>query len=172
MDSAFEHTTTNSKFRLQALFVERLLTETSTAKVADATVNRMLWSLKVHSIFSLKFLCSMKLLFLHYSYFLILKLDTSKIRKSSVPFLLANNLGSEEPINLLIISMEKEIERRSVIDVLRNMDVGDTEIFPIIQKTSVNNTLSSRLYIEKAKGMSWTTRTDVENGIFKVTRTA
>jgi hypothetical protein len=32
--------------------------------------------------------------------------------------------------------------------------------------------LSSRLYIEKAKGMSWTTRTDVENGIFKVTRTA
>ena len=51
MDSAFEHTTTNSKFRLQALFVERLLTETSTAKVADATVNRMLWSLKVHSIF-------------------------------------------------------------------------------------------------------------------------
>jgi hypothetical protein len=38
--------------------------------------------------------------------------------------------------------MEKEIERRSVIDVLRNMDVGDTEIFPIIQKTSVNNTLS------------------------------
>ena len=68
--------------------------------------------------------------------------------------------------------MEKEIERRSVIDVLRNMDVGDTEIFPIIQKTSVNNILSSRLYIEKAKGMSWTTRTDVENGIFKVTRTA
>jgi hypothetical protein len=51
MDSAFEHTTANSKFRLQVLFVERLLKETSTAKVADATVNRMLWSLKVHSIF-------------------------------------------------------------------------------------------------------------------------
>lgn len=51
MDSAFEHITTNSKIRLQALLVERLLKETSTAKVADATVNRVLWSLKVHSIF-------------------------------------------------------------------------------------------------------------------------
>lgn len=30
--------------------------------------------------------------------------------------------------------MEKEIERRGVIDVLRNMDVGAIEVFPIIQK--------------------------------------
>jgi hypothetical protein len=51
MDSAFEHTTTNSKIRLQSLFVERLLKETSTAKVADAIVSRLLWSLKDHSIF-------------------------------------------------------------------------------------------------------------------------
>ena len=36
---------------LTVWFVGRLLKETSTAKVADATVNRMLWSLKVHSIF-------------------------------------------------------------------------------------------------------------------------
>lgn len=68
--------------------------------------------------------------------------------------------------------MEKEIERRSVIDVLRNMDVGDTEIFPIAQKTSVNNTLSSRLYKEKAEGMIWKTKTNVGEMIFLVTRTA
>ena len=30
--------------------------------------------------------------------------------------------------------MEKEIERRSIINVLRNMDVGAIEVFPIIQK--------------------------------------
>lgn len=68
--------------------------------------------------------------------------------------------------------MEQEIQRRNVINVLRNMDVGITEEFPIAQKTSVSNTLNSRLYPEKAKGMSWTTKTDVQNGIFKVTRIA
>ncbi len=66
--------------------------------------------------------------------------------------------------------MEKDIQRRNVIDVLRNMDVGAIEVFPLIQKTSVSNTLNFRLYKEKAKGMSWKTKSDVENGIFKVTR--
>lgn len=68
--------------------------------------------------------------------------------------------------------MEKEIQKRNVINVLRNMDVGKTEAFPIVQKTSVNYTLNSRLYPEKAKGMLWTTKTDVKNGIFEVTRIA
>lgn len=68
--------------------------------------------------------------------------------------------------------MEKEIERRNVIDVLRNMDVGDTEIFPITQKTSVTNTLNARLYKEKAEGMAWKTKSDVKNMQFLVTRTA
>lgn len=68
--------------------------------------------------------------------------------------------------------MEKEIERRNVIDVLRNMDVGDTEIFPITQKTSVSNTLSFRLYKEKANGMVWKTKSNVEEMAFLVTRIA
>ncbi|MEW9603236.1 hypothetical protein [Bacteroides sp. L008] len=68
--------------------------------------------------------------------------------------------------------MEKEIERRNVIDVLRNMDVGDTEIFPITQKTSVSNTLSFRLYKEKANGMVWKTKSNVEEMTFLVTRIA
>lgn len=67
--------------------------------------------------------------------------------------------------------MEKEIQKRSVIDVLRNMDVGDTEVFPLIQKTSVANTLSARLYKEKSEGMSWKTKSDVEKMIYLVTRT-
>lgn len=68
--------------------------------------------------------------------------------------------------------MEKEIQKRNVINVLRNMDVGDTEIFPITQKTSVSNTLSFRLYKEKAEGMAWKTKSNVEEMIFLVTRTA
>lgn len=68
--------------------------------------------------------------------------------------------------------MEKEIERRNVIDVLRNMDVGDTEIFPLTQKTSVSNTLSFRLYKEKAKGMVWKTKSNFKEMTFLVTRTA
>lgn len=70
------------------------------------------------------------------------------------------------------MDMEKEIQKRNVINVLRNMDVGDVEVFPLTQKTSVANTLNARLYKEKAEGMSWKTRSDVERMQFKVTRTA
>ena len=68
--------------------------------------------------------------------------------------------------------MEKEIERRSIINVLRNMDVGAIEVFPIIQKTSVSYTLYARLYKEKAEGMAWKTKSDVKNMQFIVTRIA
>ena len=68
--------------------------------------------------------------------------------------------------------MEKEIERRSIINVLRNMDVGAIEVFPIIQKTSVTYTLNSRLYKEKAEVMVWKTKSDVKNMQFIVTRIA
>ena len=73
---------------------------------------------------------------------------------------------------LKLISMEKEIERRSIINVLRNMDVGAIEVFPIIQKTSVTYTLNARLYKEKAEGMVWKTKSDVKNMQFIVTRIA
>ena len=68
--------------------------------------------------------------------------------------------------------MEKEIERRSIINVLRNMDVGAIEVFPIIQKTSVTYTLNARPYKEKAEGMAWKTKSDVKNMQFIVTRIA
>ena len=59
--------------------------------------------------------------------------------------------------------MEKDIQRRKVIDVLRSMDVGAIEVFPIVQKPSVTNTLNARLYKEKAEGMAWKTKSDVKN---------
>ena len=59
--------------------------------------------------------------------------------------------------------MEKDIQRRNVIDVLRSMDV---------QKPSVTNTLNARLYKEKAEGMAWKTKSDVKNMQFIVTRIA
>ena len=55
--------------------------------------------------------------------------------------------------------MEKEIERRSIINVLRNMDVGAIEVFPIIQKTSVTYTLNATALLKKKlKGMVWKTK--------------
>ena len=68
--------------------------------------------------------------------------------------------------------MERENQKLNVINVLRNMDVGDTEVFPLIQKTSVNNTLNARLYKEKAQGMAWKTKSDVDKMTFSVIRTA
>ena len=68
--------------------------------------------------------------------------------------------------------MEKDIQRRNVIDVLRSMDVGAIEVFPIVQKPSVTNTLNARLYKEKAEGMAWKTKSDVKNMQFIVTRIA
>ena len=58
--------------------------------------------------------------------------------------------------------MEKDIQRRNVIDVLRSM----------VQKPSVTNTLNARLYKEKAEGMAWKTKSDVKNMQFIVTRIA
>ena len=68
--------------------------------------------------------------------------------------------------------MEKDIQRRNVIDVLRSMDVGAIEVFPIVQIPSVTNTLNARLYKEKAEGMAWKTKSDVKNMQFIVTRIA
>ena len=62
--------------------------------------------------------------------------------------------------------------RHDVLNVLRNMDVGAIEVFPIIQKTSVTYTLNARLYKEKAEGMVWKTKSDVKNMQFIVTRIA
>lgn len=45
--------------------------------------------------------------------------------------------------NLKLDCMEKDIQRRNVIDVLRSMDVGAIEVFPIVQKPSVTNTIIS-----------------------------
>ena len=60
--------------------------------------------------------------------------------------------------------MEKEIQKRSIINVLRNMDVGDEEVFPITQKTSVVFTLNQRLYKEKGEG----TQQALEGSTFEI----
>lgn len=66
--------------------------------------------------------------------------------------------------------MEEVTERRKVINILREMKVGDKEVFPLVQKTSVLNTISNRLYKERAKGMSWSTKTKKDNMTYIVTR--
>ena len=68
--------------------------------------------------------------------------------------------------------MEKDIQRRNVIDVLRSMDVGAIEVFPIVQKPSVTNTLNARLYKEKAVGLACITKSVVLFFLFIVTRIA
>lgn len=66
--------------------------------------------------------------------------------------------------------MEEVTERRKVITILREMKVGDREVFPLEQKTSVLNTISNRLYKERANGMSWSTKTNKDNMTYVVTR--
>lgn len=66
--------------------------------------------------------------------------------------------------------MEEVTERRKVINTLREMKVGDKEVFSIMQKTSVLNTISNRLYKERANGMTWSTKINRNNMTYVVTR--
>lgn len=66
--------------------------------------------------------------------------------------------------------MEEVTERRKVINTLREMEVGDIEVFSILQKTTILNTISGRLCKERAKGMSWSTRANNDSMTYVVTR--
>lgn len=66
--------------------------------------------------------------------------------------------------------MVKEIEKRPVISTLRNMEVGDKEVFPIEQSVTVSNTITSRLLKERKEGMSWKKSTNVMESVVTVER--
>lgn len=61
-------------------------------------------------------------------------------------------------------------EKKPVISTLRAMEVGEIQIFPIIQKTTIVNTISERLYLERQLGKQWSCSSDRERGIVSVRR--
>lgn len=63
------------------------------------------------------------------------------------------------------------MEKRPISDVLRGMEVGAEELFPIEQLNSINAAKNSTLVIDRAKGMNWSVKRDLEHGCVKVTRT-
>ena len=63
------------------------------------------------------------------------------------------------------------MEKRPISNVLRGMEVGAEELFPIEQLNSINAAKNSTLVIDRAKGMIWSVKRDLENGCVKVTRT-
>lgn len=62
------------------------------------------------------------------------------------------------------------IPKKPVTSTLRAMKVNEEEVFSILQRITIMNTLASRLDAERAAGMSWTYRTDRESGIVTVKR--
>lgn len=62
------------------------------------------------------------------------------------------------------------MERREIISTLRAMEVGQIELFPLVQKTSVLNTISERLYMERELGCKWSVQTNRNAGTLAVTR--
>lgn len=64
---------------------------------------------------------------------------------------------------------EKEI---SVIDQLRQMDVGEILEFPAGRSPYLRNLVSQRLIDERLEGQSWTVNLCMEKGVTTVTRTA
>lgn len=69
--------------------------------------------------------------------------------------------------------METTIEKEmTVIDQLRQMDVGQSLEFPAGRSPYLRNLVSQRLIDERLNGQAWTVNLDMENGITIVTRTA
>lgn len=63
-----------------------------------------------------------------------------------------------------------EISKKPVTSTLRSMKVNEEVIFTILQRTTILNTISLRLYSERTLGMSWTCRTDRDAGTITVKR--
>ena len=66
-------------------------------------------------------------------------------------------------------TLEKEV---SVIDQLRQMDVGQMLEFPAGRSPYLRNLVSQRLINERLDGQAWSVNLDMENGVTIVTRTA
>lgn len=66
--------------------------------------------------------------------------------------------------------MEQVIEKLPVISTLRAMEINEEVTFPIEQKVTLANTISSRMYKERKEGMRWTMKTDADNGTVTVIR--
>lgn len=65
---------------------------------------------------------------------------------------------------------EKLIDKRPVVSTLRNMAVGTEEVFSILQRVTVMNTLALRLDLERSQGMNWSYKTDRDAGTITVKR--
>ena len=64
----------------------------------------------------------------------------------------------------------KLMEKRPIISTLRAMKVGAEEVFCILQRVTIMNTLTPRLDQERASGMNWTYKTDRDAGTITVKR--
>lgn len=68
--------------------------------------------------------------------------------------------------------MKEVIERRKVVPTLRKMEVGEKEVFPLVQGNSISKSVyGSNLAMERSNGFKWSVKTDIEQRIVTVTRT-
>ena len=68
--------------------------------------------------------------------------------------------------------METETTQSTIIDQLRQMNVGDTASFPAEKSPYLRNLVSQRLIAERLEGKDWSVNLDMKNGLTNVTRTA
>ena len=69
------------------------------------------------------------------------------------------------------IFKDMEQERKAIVPVLRQMEVGTEERFPLEQYNSVTRTIyAAGLLMERANGMKWSLKTDLANRNVIVTR--
>lgn len=62
-------------------------------------------------------------------------------------------------------------KKKSIIDTLRKMNVGDTEEFDLCKKEYIRLLISDRLCQERADGMMWETESDKVKMVLHVMRT-
>lgn len=65
-----------------------------------------------------------------------------------------------------------EVKDMSIIDQLRQMDVGQILEFPAGRSPYLRNLVSQRLIDERLEGQAWSVNLCMEKGITIVTRTA
>ena len=71
-------------------------------------------------------------------------------------------------MNTIVDKNSNILEKRPIASVLKNMEVNQTEIFPICQTMSVRTTLTQQQLYNPSIKLS--TKTEKSEGIIKVTR--
>lgn len=67
-------------------------------------------------------------------------------------------------------TIDRELKRGELINMIREMEVGETLVFPAEKDATVRNTVYNNLFKERTVGSKWKVKRNMDEGRVSVTR--